>query len=143
MLRRKAALLLAAILFACSPAVALAGYDHASNNAHYDQSRDDRGHHDGGNEHSRGNQNFYHGVREGGHGGDYDGRRSDHHGDDHYGDDHRGGIGPGKAALIGGAGGAVLGAVLGGGLKGSLVGGAAGAGIGAVVGAATQDHRRH
>jgi hypothetical protein len=48
--------------------------------------------------------------------------------------DSGGGIGPGKAALIGGAGGAVLGAVFGGGLKGTLIGGAAGAGIGAIGG---------
>ena len=45
-----------------------------------------------------------------------------------------GGIGPGKGALIGGAGGAALGAIFGSGLKGTLIGGAAGAGIGAVVG---------
>jgi outer membrane lipoprotein SlyB len=43
--------------------------------------------------------------------------------------------------LIGGAGGAVLGAVFGGGLKGTIIGGAAGAGIGAVVGQAAQSKR--
>gem|GEM_PF-1356845 len=54
----------------------------------------------------------------------------------------QGGIGPGKGALIGGAGGAVLGALFGGGLKGSLIGGAAGAGIGAIVGKVHQNKVR-
>jgi len=49
--------------------------------------------------------------------------RYDRHYDDH--DRHdQGGIGPGKGALIGGAGGAALGALFGGGLKGALIGGA-------------------
>jgi hypothetical protein len=58
-----------------------------------------------------------------------------------YNNDHRnqGGIGPGKGALIGGAGGAVLGALFGKGIKGALIGGAAGAGIGAVIGQAHQN----
>jgi hypothetical protein len=58
-----------------------------------------------------------------------------------YSNDHRnqGGIGPGKGALIGGAGGAVLGALFGKGVKGALIGGAAGAGIGAVIGQAHQN----
>ncbi len=68
---------------------------------------------------------------------DYDRR---YHGDDGY--YHQGGIGPGKGALIGGAGGAVLGALFGGGAKGALIGGAAGAGIGAVVGEAHQNNER-
>jgi hypothetical protein len=55
---------------------------------------------------------------------------------------HQGGIGPGKGALIGGAGGAVLGALFGGGLKGSLIGGAAGAGIGAIIGKVHQNRVR-
>ncbi len=97
-------------------------------------------------------QNFNRGLNQGGHGGYY------HHQDDNrygnggyygqggngyngYRDDHRGGIGPGKGALIGGASGAVLGAVFGGGLKGSLIGGAAGAGIGAIAGQVHQNHR--
>ena len=69
-------------------------------------------------------------------------------GDNRYGDqayhtdDSRGGIGPGKGALIGGAGGAILGALFGGGLKGSLIGGAAGAGIGALVGKEHQNSQR-
>ncbi len=61
--------------------------------------------------------------------------------------DDGGGIGPGKAALIGGAGGAALGAIFGGGLKGTIIGGAAGAGIGAIGGKLAQgrddNHRRH
>jgi hypothetical protein len=52
----------------------------------------------------------------------------------------QGGIGPGKGALIGGAGGAVLGALFGKGVKGAIIGGAAGAGIGAVIGQANQNH---
>ena len=89
----------------------------------------------------RGSQNFYKGVREGGHGGQYYEPRHAHDGYDERFNQRRGGIGPGKGAAIGGAGGAVLGALLGGGLKGSLIGGAAGAGIGAVVGEAAQNRR--
>jgi hypothetical protein len=85
--------------------------------------------------------NFYRGVREGGHGGQYyDPRHANDGYDDRF-NRSRGGIGPGKGAAIGGAGGAILGALLGGGLKGSLIGGAAGAGIGAVVGEAAQNRR--
>ena len=54
---------------------------------------------------------------------------------------HGHGVGPGRGALIGGAGGAVLGGALGGG-KGALIGGALGAGTGAVVGKTHQDHMR-
>ena len=56
---------------------------------------------------------------------------------------HQGGIGPGKGALIGGAGGAVIGALFGGGLKGALIGGGIGAGGGAVIGKVNQDNRYH
>lgn len=85
-------------------------------------------------------QRFYNGAYQGGRGGDYgydrDGRYRDYdrryHGDRGY--YHQGGIGPGKGALIGGAGGAALGAIFGGGAKGALIGGAAGAGIGALLG---------
>jgi hypothetical protein len=79
----------------------------------------------------------------------YDGMRSrvnDNRYDERYRRDeyeHRhddGGIGPGKGALIGGAGGAALGALFGGGLKGALIGGAAGAGLGALGGKIAQDH---
>jgi hypothetical protein len=64
--------------------------------------------------------------------------------DRRYHNDRRdqGGIGPGKGALIGGAGGAALGAVFGGGLKGALIGGAAGAGVGAIAGKVHQDNKQ-
>ena len=87
------------------------------------------------------NDAYYNGVRSGGRGGNYYNGR-----DPHYHDDHRrdqGGIGPGKGALIGAAGGAALGAVFGGGLKGTIVGGAAGAGIGAVIGQSAQNNREN
>ena len=114
----------------------------------------------GGGDHS----NFNRGLNQGAHGGQY------HHPDNGYGrnygndgyrggdpgyqggggnyghngyGDRQGGIGPGKGALIGGAGGAALGAVFGGGLKGSLIGGAAGAGIGAIAGQAHQNNRNN
>ena len=56
-------------------------------------------------------------------------------------DRNQGGIGPGKGALIGGAGGAILGTIFGGGAKGALIGGAAGAGVGAIAGKAHQNKR--
>ncbi len=106
--------------------------------------------------------NFSQGVYQGGRGGSYDqgqdsgrgnyGRGSYNGGNDNRGNYNRGndgqyqghGIGTGRGALIGGAGGAALGAVFGGGLKGSLVGGAAGAGIGAFAGHEHQKTvRRH
>jgi hypothetical protein len=94
-------------------------------------------HHD---QYDRGrNQNFYNGAYQGGRGGDYYGH------DRNYADYdrryHEGGIGPGKGALIGGVGGAALGAVFGGGAKGAIIGGAAGAGIGAVLGEHAQNER--
>jgi hypothetical protein len=77
----------------------------------------------------------------------YSGARSRQPYSDHY--DRRyhdrkeqGGIGPGKGALIGGAGGAALGALFGGGLKGALIGGAAGAGVGAIAGKVHQDNKQ-
>ena len=84
-------------------------------------------------------RDFHNGLRDGGRGGHYENDGRHNYRDDR---DNRGGIGPGKGALIGGAGGAVLGAVFGGGLKGSIIGGAAGAGIGAAVGEAHQNDRR-
>ena len=90
---------------------------------------------------------YYNGMRNGARGGSYYNNRdprynNNYHNNNYYHDDHRqGGIGPGKGALIGGAGGAVLGAVFGGGLKGTIIGGAAGAGIVAVVGQAAQSRR--
>ena len=77
--------------------------------------------------------NWNNGVRQGGRGGYYYNDR-DHRRD-------QGGIGPGKGALIGGAGGAALGAIFGKSLKGTLIGGAAGAGIGAIAGKVAQDKR--
>jgi hypothetical protein len=91
---------------------------------------------------------YYNGMRNGARGGNYnnerDPRYNNNYRDNRYHDDHRqGGIGPGKGALIGGAGGAALGALFGGGMKGTLIGGAAGAGVGAVVGQAAQDKRNN
>jgi hypothetical protein len=78
---------------------------------------------------------FYNGVRSrNGYNDNYDRRYYDRH--------NQGGIGPGKGALIGGAGGAALGAIFGGGLKGALIGGGAGAGVGAIAGKVHQDNRR-
>jgi hypothetical protein len=92
---------------------------------------------------------FRNGLRDGGRGGQYyDPRHARNGYDERYRQNNgyyqqpQGGIGPGKGALIGGAGGAVLGAIFGGGLKGTIVGGAAGAGIGAAVGQANQNDRR-
>jgi hypothetical protein len=86
------------------------------------------------------NDRWNNGVRQGGRGGQYYNDRDRHYNDDRY-RQNQGGIGPGKGALIGGAGGAVLGAVFGGGLKGTIIGGAAGAGIGAAVGGVAQSRR--
>ncbi|MCU1322115.1 MAG: hypothetical protein JWM43_1764 [Acidobacteriaceae bacterium] len=89
---------------------------------------------------------YYNGVRQGsrGYNNNYDQRYADrnHRGDDRY-RQQQGGIGPGKGALIGGAGGAALGALFGGGLKGAIIGGAAGAGVGAVAGKVHQDNKRN
>jgi hypothetical protein len=109
------------------------------------------------NHHNNNDSAYYNGMRNGTRGGDYYNNRDPHYNNNYnnnrdphydnnynYHNDHRqGGIGPGKGALIGGAGGAVLGAVFGGGLKGSLIGGAAGAGIGAVIGQANQNKRNN
>jgi hypothetical protein len=95
------------------------------------------------NHHNNSNSDYYNGVRNGARGGNYYNDRDPHYNyNGNYHNDHRqGGIGPGKGALIGGAGGAALGALFGGGLKGTIIGGAAGAGIGAVVGQAAQNNR--
>jgi hypothetical protein len=69
------------------------------------------------------------------------GRHGDYGHDYRHYDEHRGGIGPGKGALIGGAGGAALGALFTGSAKGTIIGGAAGAGIGAILGKQAQDNR--
>jgi hypothetical protein len=87
-------------------------------------------------------QRFNQGAYEGGRGGDYYGRDRDQHYQEYDRRYHRGGIGPGKGALIGGAGGAVLGGLFTGSAKGAIIGGAAGAGIGAILGKNAQDNRR-
>ena len=81
----------------------------------------------------RGHGNFDRGYRNS---RPYDDRR-----DRHYEQRNRGGIGPGKGALIGGAGGAVVGALFGGGVKGALIGGGIGAGGGAILGKVNQNNR--
>lgn len=86
---------------------------------------------------------YYNGMRHGAQGGNYYNNHDRPYHNDHYQQPKQGGIGPGKGALIGGAGGAALGAIFGGGLKGTLIGGAAGAGIGAVVGQAAQNKRNN
>ncbi len=112
-----------------------------------DNRRDNRDDH--GDRNARPPSDFNKGLREGGRGGQYYDPRHAHDGyDERYRQNNdyyrqpQGGIGPGKGALIGGAGGAVLGAIFGRGLKGAIIGGAAGAGIGAVVGDANQNNRR-
>ncbi|MGI4827223.1 MAG: hypothetical protein ACRYFU_03395 [Janthinobacterium lividum] len=76
---------------------------------------------------------FSRGAYEGGRGGGYG--RGARYGRGGYDDRYHGhGIGAGKGALIGGAGGAAVGAIFGGGLKGAIIGGSAGAGIGAIAG---------
>ncbi len=95
-------------------------------------------------QYNNGNQhgNFYNGARNGGRGGSYNNGHDYNNG---RGDRNQGhGIGTGRGALIGGAGGAALGAIFGGGLKGALIGGGAGAGIGAIAGHQHQKTvRRH
>ena len=81
-------------------------------------------------------QNFDNGYR-GQHG--YDDRRDR----DYERRRDQGGIGPGKGALIGGAGGAALGALFGGGVKGALIGGGVGAGGGAILGKVHQNNQRN
>ncbi len=88
------------------------------------------------------NSQYSQGLRRGygnGYNNQYDQRR--YNNQDEYNRTH-GGIGPGKGALIGGGGGAVLGALFGGGLKGAIIGGAAGAGVGAIAGKVHQDNKR-
>ncbi|HEY0162603.1 MAG TPA: hypothetical protein VGB69_08015 [Edaphobacter sp.] len=92
-------------------------------------------------QYGRRNDRFNNGVRQGGRGGQYYDNRNDRDRRD------QGGIGPGKGALIGVAGGAALGAIFGKSLKGTIIGGAAGAGVGAIAGQVAQsnrdDNRRH
>jgi len=89
----------------------------------------------------RRNDSWNNGVRQGGRGGQYyDNNNNRYNNDDRY-RQNQGGIGPGKGALIGGAGGAALGAIFGKSLKGTLIGGAAGAGVGAIAGGVAQRKR--
>ena len=90
---------------------------------------------------NQGHSNFSQGVYEGGRGGGYDHGNNYGRGDDGRYQGH--GIGTGKGALIGGAGGAAVGAIFGGGLKGALIGGGAGAGIGAIAGHEHQQNIKH
>ena len=131
----------------CVPLVVSTAMVAAGQNGYYQNDR-------GNNEYRQSHQQFNSGAYEGGRGGEYGNehdRRYDeydrqYHGNgNYYGDPryrHDNGIGPGKGALIGGAGGAALGAVFGGGAKGAIIGGAAGAGIGAVLGQHAQTERR-
>ena len=112
--------LLTAVL--CVPLIAATASASGQNRYHNDYYN--HGHH----------EQFDRGAYQGGRYGDYN------HEYRHY-DEHRGGIGPGKGALIGGAGGAVLGALFSGSAKGAIIGGAAGAGIGAILGQQAQDNR--
>lgn len=86
-----------------------------------------------------GMQRGYYGNNRRGYDDRYDRRRYDR--EEEYKRTH-GGIGPGRGALIGGAGGAALGALFGGGLKGALIGGGAGAGVGAIAGKVHQDNKQ-
>jgi hypothetical protein len=137
-------ILIATVLLASLPAFShsFAQYSDRRNGGQYQDNRDNRGY-----RHDR--PNFNNGLRDGGRGGEYYEPRHERDGYDEryrqnygYYQQRQGGIGPGKGALIGGAGGAVLGTLFGGGLKGTIIGGAAGAGIGAVVGQANQNNRR-
>lgn len=83
--------------------------------------------------------NFYNGAYQGGRGGSYNRGNDYRRGDRGY---QGSGIGTGRGALIGGAGGAALGALFGGGLKGALIGGGAGAGIGAIAGHVHQNNKK-
>jgi len=96
---------------------------------------------------NRPHQNFDRGAYQEGRNGNYGYDRYNrypeydqryHQDDQRY---HEGGIGPGKGALIGAAGGAALGALFSGSAKGTIVSGAAGAGIGAILGQVAQNNR--
>jgi hypothetical protein len=145
MLQRKAVSFIVALLLACVPALAQRGHEAGQDQGGNRGFQNDRrgGVYGNSRNQDRRNQNFYSGVRQGGRGGQYYDPRHANDGYDRRYHNKQGGIGPGKGALIGGGGGAVLGAVFGGGLKGTLIGGAAGAGIGAIVGEAAQSKRDH
>ena len=115
--------LMAAVL--CFPLIAATATQGSGQNGYHNR-YSNHGNHD------QFNRGAYQGGRHGDYGRDYR----------HY-DQHKGGIGPGKGALIGGAGGAALGALFTGSAKGTIIGGAAGAGIGAILGKQAQDNREN
>lgn len=87
--------------------------------------------------------NFDNGLRRGGGYNDrYDQSRYGNQSDRDAYNRANSGIGTGRGALIGGAGGAALGALFGGGLKGALIGGGAGAGVGAIAGKVHSDNKK-
>ncbi len=98
------------------------------------------GNYNQGQDYGYGQRGYNNGANEG---RGYNNYRNDNRGYNNGGYNDRGhGIGTGKGAAIGGAGGALLGAVFGGGLKGAIIGGAAGAGIGAIAGHAHQESQQ-
>ena len=137
---RSKVILTATLLVVSLPAFSH-GFSQNSDRTTRGQTQDNRGNR---NDHSA--SNFNKGLRDGGHGGQYYDPRHEQDGyDERFRQNQQqrqGGVGPGKGALIGGAGGTVLGAIFGGGLKGAIIGGAAGAGIGAVVGEAKQNNQQ-
>jgi hypothetical protein len=84
--------------------------------------------------------NYYRGMHNQVRQGDYNRYVRD---DDRHHHHDSGGIGPGKGALIGTAGGAALGAVFGRSLKSTIIGGAAGAAAGAIGGAIADHDNNH
>jgi len=141
-MRRRNVILTATLLV-----ISLSSFSQRPDNRTDGQYQDDRADHRDRND--RPPSHFNNGLRDGGRGGQYYDPRHEQDGYDEryrqnngYYQQRQGWIGPGKGALIGGAGGAVLGAIFGRGLKGTIIGGAAGAGIGAAVGEANQNDRR-
>src|SRR5258708_27737025 len=65
---------------------------------------------------------YYNGMRNGARGGNYYNNRDPHYNNYYHNDHRQGGIGPGKGALIGGAGGAALRAIFRRGLQGTPIG---------------------
>ncbi len=84
--------------------------------------------------------NYYRGMHDQVRRGDYNRYAREDEQRHHH---ENGGIGPGKGALIGTAGGAALGAIFGRSLKSTIVGGAAGAAAGAIGGAIADHDKKH
>src|ERR1700723_3683046 len=95
-------IILAATLVAVSLPTFSHGFGQNSDRNNRGQSQDHRD--DRSYRNSRPPSDFNKGLRDGGHGGQYYDPRHEHDG---Y-EQRQGGIGPGKGALIGGAGGAIL-----------------------------------